>query len=180
MKTIIDDMVPQLVLHEGLKLKPYKDTRGNWTVLVGYNLTARGWDFIEQTLGRAVRPTGVTAALPFGDTTFTREDALAVLRADLVRFTQAVPVYYTDYHSLDDVRKRVVLDMAFNMGFKALGFKNCIAAVHVRDWSRATREMYTSDWAHQVGDGPGGKRDRCDRLAQMLLTGQIPTDIPGV
>lgn len=173
-------MVPQLVLHEGLKLRPYKDTRGNWTVLVGYNLTSRGWDFIADTLGRRIVPTNVTNACPFGDTAFTQADALAVLRSDLARLLKAVPVYYADYHTLDTIRQRVVLDMAFNMGLRALGFKNCIAAVHVRDWSWATREMYTSDWSHQVGDGPGGKRDRCDRLAQMLLTGQAPADIPAV
>lgn len=180
MKTIIDDMVPQLVLHEGLKLKPYKDTRGNWTVLVGYNLSSRGWDFIAETIGRPITPSNVTAAAPFGDTTFTRDEALLVLRSDLARLLKAVPVYYPDYTTLSEVRQRVVLDMSFNMGLKALGFKNCIAAVHNRDWSRATREMYTSDWSHQVGDGPGGKRDRCDRLAQMLLTDTPPTDIPAV
>lgn len=170
-------MVPQLCLHEGIKLRPYKDTKDNWTVLVGYNLTSRGMDFINQTLKRTVVLTSVTVDAPFGDTLFTKDDAMAVLRADLVRFLKAMPVYYTDYNSLDEVRQRVVLDMAFNMGFKALGFKNTIAAVHARDWSTAAREMYKSAWGMEVGEAKG---QRCDRLARMVLTGQAPTDIPAV
>ena len=70
--------------------------------------------------------------------------------------------------------------MAFNMGFGALGFKATIAAIERSDWSRASRELYKSKWAHQVGDGEGGKFDRCDRLARMLLTAQEPTDIPAI
>lgn len=174
-------ILDQLVLHEGIKLQPYRDTEGFWTILCGYNLSARGWLFIEQTLGRRVVPTDVTAGRPFGRVEgLTRDDALRVLAADVDRVEAAVKVHFPTYLALDPVRRRVVLDMAFNMGFRALGFKATIAAVKARDWSTAARELYKSKWAYQVGDGPGKKRDRCDRLAQMLLTGLEPTDVPPV
>lgn len=176
----LDQMAAQLVLHEGVRLKPYLDTEDNWTVLVGYNLTSRGWDGIEAAIGRAVVPTHVTVTAPFGDTAFTRPEALRVLRSDLMRYERAVPLNFPEYANLDEVRQRVVLDMAFNLGFRALGFKNTIAAIKARDWSRASRELYRSKWARQVGDGPGGKVDRADRLARMLLTGERPTDIPAI
>lgn len=161
-------MEQQLVLHEGLRTRAYRDTEGNWTIGIGYNLTGRGYQFIETVLGRKVRPIdGVTDE----KVTITADEARRVLRADIDWFEKMVPVHFPFYLKLDEVRQRVVLDMAFNMGFAALGFKKLRAAVEARDWSRGVREMWSSKWARQVGDGPGGKQDRCDRLANMLLTG---------
>jgi lysozyme len=164
----------QLILHEGVRLTPYVDTLGNWTIGVGYNITARGYDALEKAAGRKIAPRdGMTEKVRI-----TREEAIAVLRADIARLVQVVPIYFPEFNNLNEVRQRVVLDLAFNMGLKALGFKNCIAAVKARDWSKATRELYKSRWAYQVDDGPGGHRGRCDRLGGMLLTGADATDIP--
>lgn len=162
----------QLILHEGLRLQPYLDTEDNWTVLVGYNLSARGWDDIERVLERKVEPPHVTEEEPFGTPHLTQHDAIKVLQADIKRVEAAVRVHFPEYDHLNEPRQRVCVDMAFNMGFRALGFKNTIAAIKRKDWSTASREMFKSKWARQVGDGPGGKIDRCDRLAKMLLTGE--------
>lgn len=171
-----DKVVAQLVLHEGLKTNVYTDTEGNLTLGVGYNLTSRGPEFFERTIGRKLilHDGSKCAAIT------TRAECLQVLHADIIRVEKAVTVHWPYYLKLEEVRQRVAVDMAFNMGLSALGFKNTIAAVERRDWSRAVREMYRSKWARQVGDGEGGKFDRCDRLARMLLTGQEPTDIPAV
>jgi lysozyme len=158
-------MAEQLILHEGLRLTPYKDTVGKWTVLVGYNLSDRGVGYLEQVLGRKI-PTNIL------EMHFTREDALKVLDADIARLEAAVPVHFPEYLQLDEVRQRVCLDLAFNMGLRALGFHNTIACIRVRDWSAACRHLWKSKWASQVGDGPGKHWDRADRLTRMLLTGQ--------
>lgn len=165
-------MQSQLTLHEGLRLSPYLDTEGNWTILVGYNLDTRGWDDIEAVLGRQVEAPNRTDDAPYGHPHFTDDDAMRVLQADINRFWRAMLVAFPEVVALSEVRQRVCLDMAFNMGYAALGFHKCIDAIRRRDWSRAARELYNSKWSRQVGDGPGGKWDRCDRLAKMLLTGQ--------
>lgn len=157
-------MAEQLILHEGLKLKSYLDTEGNWTVGVGYNISGRGVDFFQATIGRTLDD-------PIERLKVTREESLKVLHADMKRVHHVIPVHFPEYAGLDEIRQRVVLDMAFNMGFSALGFKNTKAAVIARDWSKAAKELYKSKWARQVGDGEGGKFDRCDRLSKMLLTG---------
>lgn len=158
----------QLVLHEGLRTKPYQDTEGFWTIGVGYNVDGRGWKFLEQTIGRKVGhlfdPNNPTDLI-------TRDEAILVLRADIARIEKSIRTYLPEYDSLNDVRKRVVIDMAFNMQFKALGFKKAIDALRRKDWSRVARELYNSKWARQVGDGEGGRFDRADRLARMMLTG---------
>jgi lysozyme len=168
-----------LVLHEGCRLRPYRDTEGNWTVLIGYNLSSRGWGFIEKTLGRRIGwQHSATPARPFGEPELTTADAVRVLGADIDRLELAIPVVYPEFVGLSEVRRRVVLDMAFNMGTKALGFRQAIAAAGAKDWSRCARELYKSRWARQVGDGEGGRFDRCDRLARMVLTDQPPADVP--
>lgn len=157
-------MEQQLILHEGLRTKSYLDTEGNWTIGVGYNVSARGVDFIEKMIGRSMHG-------PIERLTMTPEESLIVLKADIERFDKAIPHYFPEYSALDGIRQRVVLDMSFNMGFAALGFKAAIAAIKKRNFSQASRELYKSKWARQVGDGEGGKFDRCDRLSKMLLTG---------
>lgn len=172
----LDRMLAQLVLHEGVKLHVYLDTEGFHTLGVGYNVSSRGLDFFERTIGRKL-------GWKEGDihtNVVTREESLVVLRADVLRVEAAVKIHWPGYVKLDEIRQRVAVDMAFNMGLGALQFKQAIAAVDRRDWSKASRELYKSKWALQVGDGEGGKRDRCDRLASMLLTGQEPTDIPAI
>lgn len=154
-------MAQQLVLHEGVRLKPYLDTEDNVTVLVGFNVDARSWNELSRILGRVVNE----------NSKFTKADAMKVLMTDIDRFEQAVRVHFPDYDNLNEVRQRVVLDMAFNLGFRALAFKDTIASIKARNWSMAVRHLFKSKWAHQVDDGEGNKFGRADRLGKMLLTG---------
>lgn len=158
----------QLILHEGLRERAYLDTEGNWTIGVGYNLTGRGWDSLELTLGRRVRPENGK----YQDARITADEARKMLRVDIERVEKVVRTYFPGYDQLNEVRQRVCVDMSFNMGFKVLGFKKAIAAIKNQDWSAAAKELYRSKWAGQVGDGEGKKWDRADRLSRMLLTGE--------
>lgn len=162
----VELMVTQLALHEGIRLKVYQDTLGIDTVLCGYNVEARGWDFVARTLGRPCGPA----------TAFTREDALAVLRADVARIEATVRASWPTYARLSPVRQRVVIDMAFNLGRGVMDFRRAKAAVEASNWSGCARELYKSRWAGQVDDGEGGKFGRADRLVTMILTNQEPSD----
>jgi lysozyme len=157
----ITRMLQQLELHEGFKSELYIDTEGNETIGIGYNVSARGLVQLEDLVGRKL---GVRPAL-------TLEEARKVARLDIARVEKAVTLHFPEYAKLDEVRQRVCVDLAFNIGYRALDFKKTIAAIKSRNWSQAARELYRSKWALQVGDGEGKKRDRADRLAQMLLTG---------
>lgn len=156
-------MIAQLELHEGVRCKVYPDTEENLTLGVGYNITARGIEEFERTIGRQIDLTA--------DPCITPEEARAQLVADIQRVQRAVLVHFPTFADLNEVRQRVVLDLAFNLGFRALNFQKCIAAIKRQDWSTAARELFKSRWAYQVDDGPGGRLGRADRLARMLLTG---------
>lgn len=73
---------------------------------------------------------------------------------------------YGWYAALDDARKSVFLDLAFNMGTTTLlHFTQTIAATAAKDWQRAHDQLLASKWRTDVGDS------RALPLANTLLTG---------
>lgn len=151
----LQKMMAQLILHEGLVTEFYEDTLGNKTWGVGYNVTSRGLGPLQVMLDRAVDEKG----------TATEEECLAVLAKDIGRVEISIQMFWPFYSKLEEVRQRVAVDMAYNLGFRALEFRRAMTAIEKRDWSAAAREMHKSQWAGQVGL-------RAERLARMMLTGE--------
>ena len=72
------------------------------------------------------------------------------------------------WRGLDEVRQRVLANMAFNMGAQGLaGFKNTLQAVRAGQYSKAASGMLASKWASQV-------KGRAQRLATAMQTGVMP------
>jgi len=139
-----DAMVRQLRLHEGERLKPYRCTAGKLTIGIGRNLEDRG---------------------------ITREESAYLLANDIAaeerELLRALPWVAT----LDEVRQRVLLDMAFNMGIVGLlGFKRTLATIQAGDYQAAATMMLDSRWAKQVGQ-------RAERLSRMMATGKDPREL---
>ena len=66
------------------------------------------------------------------------------------------------FFDLDDVRKRVIINMVFNLGFNGVSkFKKMIAEIEKKEYGLAASEMLDSRWADQVGM-------RAVRLATMM------------
>lgn len=139
----------QLERHEGLRLKPYRDTVGKLTIGVGRNLSDKGISHDEAMM------------LLDGDMAEARRDA------------RTLPFFI----DLDSVRQDVVTNMVFNLGLTRLNhFRKMKAALEAGDFHTAAAEMLDSKWAQQVGDFPprpghpyGG---RAWELAQMMRTGK--------
>jgi lysozyme len=162
----LQKMIKQLILHEGIRpyfyddatgkaLEPGEQPQGNKTWGIGYNVTSRGLGPLQVMLNRAIDARG----------TATEEECREVLVKDIGRVEMSIQMFWGFFAKLDEVRQRVCVDMAFNLGFKALEFKKAMQAIERRDWSAAAREMHKSRWAGQVGA-------RADRLARMMLTGE--------
>lgn len=114
----------QLERHEGLRLKPYRDTVGKLTIGYGRNLE---------------------------DVGISRDEADLMLDNDIDQVEQQLETV-DEYRDLDPVRQTVICNMAFNLGFAGLmGFKNMWAAIGRRDWESVSEEMLNSKWARQVG-----------------------------
>jgi lysozyme len=70
------------------------------------------------------------------------------------------------WRTLDPVRQRVMVGMAFNLGWtKFAQFSRFFSAMHQARWDDAALELIASRWAVQVGD-------RAKRYEQMVRTGQ--------
>lgn len=117
-------LISQLERHEGLRLKPYRDTVGKLTIGFGRNLE---------------------------DVGISRGEAVAMLDNDIdqvVAELERMPLFL----SLDPVRRVVLANMCFNLGLtRLLGFKKMLTALGDRDYEEAARQMMDSKWARQVG-----------------------------
>lgn len=115
-------LVSQIEKHEGLRLKPYQDSVGVWTIGFGHNLNV---------------PISVAAARQ-------------ILADDLVIAHQLAQDIVPSFASLSPNRQRVVVDMAFNLGNRLKRFKRMLAAIEAEDFDAAAYEMTNSVWARQV------------------------------
>ena len=135
-----------LILNEGIKTIPYRCTAGKLTIGVGRNLDDRG---------------------------ITPEEARYLLRNDLARAQADLDKYLPWWNGLSEVRRAVMIDMAFNLGIHGLlKFRNTLEALRRGDWQAASAEMKNSKWYRDVGR-------RGDRLIQMVLTDSWPKELEG-
>jgi lysozyme len=114
----------RLKLHEGLRLKPYRDTVGKLTIGYGRNLTDRG---------------------------LTEAEAEFLLDNDIKSHSEELAKALPWLVNLDPARQAVLVDMAFNLGVPGLlKFKNTLRAVREGRFEDAAKGMLASKWARQV------------------------------
>ena len=115
----------QLIRDEGLRLFPYQDTRGKWTIGVGRNLTDCGLSTME---------------------------AYSLLANDIAHAAGQLAEHFPWTQALDEARRGALLNMTFNMGIHGLAeFRMMLGAMEQGDWETAAKEMLDSEWAKQVG-----------------------------
>ena len=120
----------QLIDHEGLRLRPYSDTKGQLTIGVGHNLSVRG---------------------------LTHDQVMDILDDDVTEtingLIQALPWTQT----LDAPRFRVLVDVAFNAGIDGLlNFHKMLAALQKGDYVTAAAEIMNSQLAPQRAQSLAG------------------------
>ena len=132
-----EKLLAQLMRLEGRWLAPYYDAAGNLIVVAN--------DPGEQPL--------------------TDRKSMTVLESDVRRVALHLEDIFPVVGRLD-VRQRVLIHMAFNMGVKQLlTMPRFISAVQFRNWEAAAEEMLFSDWAKH-------EQRRANVLAQMMRTGR--------
>ena len=138
------NLLNQIRRHEGLRLDPYKCSEGYLTIGFGRNLETNG---------------------------ISEAEAGFMLLNDIVACESELKDEGW-FNQLDETRRAVVLNMAFNLGKKNLfKFKKFIGALSDDDYETASKEMVTgsnggeSKWASQVGK-------RAYELADQMRTGK--------
>lgn len=151
-----DILKQELRRDEGERLTAYKDSLGYWTIGVGH--------LIDPAHGANPSPFGRN--LCFGGT-ITSEQCAQLLDEDIAKKEAELDKQMPWWRSLDEVRQRVILNMAFNLGVAGLmGFKNTLKKMRAGDYAGAATGMRASLWAKQV-------KGRADRLAKMMETGAV-------
>ena len=139
------NLLNQLRRHEGLRLEPYKCSEGYLTIGFGRNIETNG---------------------------ISEAEAEFMLTNDLIACENELKDEGW-YNQLDETRRAVVLNMAFNLGKPTLlKFSKFIGRLSDNDYEGASKEMITgsdgvseSKWASQVGK-------RAYELAEQMRTGQ--------
>ncbi|HDR9337724.1 glycoside hydrolase family protein [Burkholderia multivorans] len=127
----------ELTLDEGRRSRIYIDTVGKVSGGIGRNLTDKGF----------------------------RDNEIDLMYQNDIAETEAwLDRNLPWWRSLDPVRQRVMMNMAFNMQGKLLTFVNTLAAIKRGDYAAAADGMLNSLWARQVGA-------RATRLANMMRSG---------
>jgi lysozyme len=117
---------------EGLKYIVYSDTLGLKTCGIGHLLTPADGHY---ELGQSV----------------TQEQIDKWYASDIIAAITIAKKCINNYDSLDDVRQRILVNLAFNMGNKLLQFKNTLKAVQNRQFGVAAEGLRNSKWFTQVG-----------------------------
>lgn len=122
-----------LTRHEGCKTTVYLCTENIPTAGIGHAL-----------LG--------DEALALGDEV-SMEQVLEWFKTDCDAALSDCRALFLNFDSLPDQIKRVLVNMAFNLGRNRLGqFKKMITAINEGNWSKAADEAKDSRWYNQVGN----------------------------
>ncbi len=150
---------------EGLKLKPYKDTAGKWTIGYGRNLDDNPLNPAEI----AAVSNGKEDWDIFKDG-ITEEGANYLLERGVDKVENILMKELPWFINLDSVRKAAILDMAFNMGIAGL-----------MKWGPTLLLMKNNQWADVVRHIKKSFAFtklpvRYARISNMFITGQWPKD----
>ena len=130
--------------HEGLKLHSYRCPAGRLTIGYGHNLEAHG----EADPG-----------------VITMQQAEAYLDEDIANARKQC-MSLVGWDELGEVRRAVLIDMCFQMGFGGLkGFPRMLHWIAKGYYQQAAIEMADSTWAKNQTPG------RAKELALMMSTG---------
>lgn len=122
---LIADLIERLIVSEGIRLKPYRDTVGKLTIGIGRNLDDNGISTAE------------ARQLCVNDISDVMDD-----------LDRSLPWW----SSMNEVRQLVIAEMCFNLGLTRLKtFELALGAMRIRKYNTAAEEMLDSKWARQVG-----------------------------
>lgn len=137
----LSEATDQIKLDEGCVLHGYRDTLGYLTI--GYGR------LIDKKKGGGI----------------SHEEAELLLHNDIDRKLIELRSKLAWFDKLDDPRKGVLLNMAFQLGVNGLlGFRNTLAKIEAGDYEGAAENMLKSKWATQTPN-------RAKRMAEQMRIG---------
>lgn len=153
---LLADAIALIESHEGRRTRVYRDTLGNPTVGVGFNLRRPG---AVEDLARLL-PDVSYHALLHGQARLTHAQIDALLHHDAHRALATARRQVRNFEMLPPDVQLVLIDMAFTLG-SLHGWRELRQAVEAQRFGVAAGAMRASRWRHQVGG-------RATRLIAMM------------
>ena len=120
-----DALTARLIRHEGLRLKPYRDTAGRLTIGVGRNLD---------------------------DVGVSRAEAMVLLCNDVAHVRSVLDQRWPWWRTLDQTRGEAMIELAFNLGAEGFAaFTGVLALLQDGAFAAAAKDLLATRWASQVG-----------------------------
>jgi lysozyme len=118
-------IVQTLQRDEGLRLKLFRDPRGNWLIGYGRNLKSRG---------------------------ISGDEAMLLLQNDILACQGDLDKHLAWWRQLSDLRQMAMLSLCYNLGIYGLTeFKGALKSMQRGNFKEAARQFMASQWARQVG-----------------------------
>lgn len=123
----IEQLKKDLIVDEGLRLKPYRCTAGKLTIGVGRNIEDNG---------------------------IREDEAMYLLNNDISEcLADCQKIFGDDWSKFSEPRQRAFCNMRFNLGAGTFrNFKTMIRFAKELNWTMAAYQMKNSKWYSQVGD----------------------------
>jgi GH24 family phage-related lysozyme (muramidase) len=112
------------------------------------------WDNIQWSIGYGTRVDAAVTNKYGVDRHSTVDEALAMrmLTDGAAASVGVAREFATDFESLPDGVKQIVVDLAYNLGSRGIyKFKNFRTALNAREYGKAADELQDSSWYGQVG-----------------------------
>ena len=144
-----------LSLNEGNKPKVYKDSKGNRTIGVGFNL--------EDSANRKfLKKEGIDINELFAGRELTDRETRTLYNHSLTQAFKDAQSYDPNFAKRPEAVKMTLVDMAFNLGLTRLNkFVDMKAGLKNNDYNDAADEMVDSKWYKQV-------KSRGPRMVQVM------------
>ena len=124
----IERLTDQLIIDEGLKLKPYRCSADKLTIGVGRNISEGG-------LG------------------LSKDEVDFLLVNDIKRVQDELTRNFSWFLDLNEARRDAMVDICFNLGLTRLrSFANALEAMSYGQYEIAANEFMDSRWSQQVGN----------------------------
>jgi len=155
MVDFISEVLIRTKRYEGFRHDVYIDTVGKATIGYGTNLDNEYISYgIQDLLFKCLRAhinSGGVIGNKWNGLFISQEQAENILRLDLKERWAELIEQFGFIRKLPLIARSVLLDMCYNLGQHRLsGFTRFIAALKVKDYPTAAKEMLDSRWAVQV------------------------------
>ena len=139
------EVAEMIGVNEGVRSKAYKDTTGNMSIGIGFNLEDKTNQPILDSLGLN------REELKSGKRELTDKEISSLYGYSMSRAVQDLKKFDPNIINRPKNVQMALIDMSYNLGYNKLNtFKKMKAALENNDYATAADEMVDSKWYKQV------------------------------